>query len=71
MDRLEQVKRARARARGVRVVKLTGQYRYLATSRTHELGTYFELRVSAWGYVCSRRLVFTHRARASTRRIRH
>ena len=36
MDRLEQPERARLRARGVRVVKLAGQDRYLARSRTYE-----------------------------------
>jgi hypothetical protein len=51
MDRLEQLKRTRARARGVRVVKVAGQDRYLARSRTYEPGSYFELLVSAWGHV--------------------
>jgi hypothetical protein len=40
MDRLEQLERARARARGVRLVKLAGQDRYLAREpdlRTREL----------------------------------
>ena len=51
MDRLE---RTRATARGVRVVKLAGQDRYLARSRSYEPGSYFELWVSRWGYVrCS------------------
>ena len=40
-----------ARARGVRVVKLAGQDRYLARSRTYEPGSYFELWVSPWGHV--------------------
>jgi hypothetical protein len=48
------MERARARARGVRVVKLAGQNRYLARSRTYEPGSYFELHVSPWGHVrCS------------------
>ena len=51
MDRLEQRERARLRARGVRVVKLAGQDRYLARSRTYEPGSYFELWVSPWGHV--------------------
>jgi len=41
MDRLEQRERARLRARGVRVVKLAAQDRYLARSRTYEPGSYF------------------------------
>lgn len=54
MDRLEQLERVQARARSVRVVKLAGQNRYLARSRTYELGSYFELWVSPWGHVrCS------------------
>ena len=54
MDRLEQLERAQARARDVRVVKLAGQDRYLARSRTYEPGSYFELSVSRWGHVrCS------------------
>ena len=46
MDRLEQLERARMRARGVRVVKLAGQDRYLARSRTYEPG-HFELWVNS------------------------
>ena len=54
MDRLEQRERARARARSVRVVKLAGQDRYLARSRSYEPGSYFELWVSPRGHVrCS------------------
>jgi hypothetical protein len=51
VDRLEQLERAQARARGVRVVKLAGQDRYLARSRNYEPGSYFELSVSPWGHV--------------------
>ena len=51
MDRLKHLEWARLRARGVRVVKLAGQDRYLARSRTHEPGSYFELWVSPWGHV--------------------
>jgi len=40
MDRLEQRERAQAEARSVRVVKLAGQDRYLARSRTYEPGSY-------------------------------
>jgi hypothetical protein len=43
VDRLEQLERARARAGVVRVVKLAGQDRYLARSRTYEPESYFEL----------------------------
>ena len=51
VDRLEQMERAGTRAGGVRVVKLAGQDRYLARSRTYEAGSYFELWVSPWGHV--------------------
>src|SRR5580765_4594878 len=50
---LEQRALERARAERVRIVKLAGQDRYLARSRTVEPGAYFELSVS-WGRVrCS------------------
>lgn len=61
MDRLEQLERVRARARSVRVVKLAGQNRYLARSRTYEPGSYFELWVSPWGHVRCTCPGFTHR----------
>jgi uncharacterized Zn finger protein len=61
MDRLEQRERARLRARSVRVVKLAGQDRYLARSRTHEPGSYFELWVSPWGHVRCTCPGFTYR----------
>jgi hypothetical protein len=61
MDRLEQRKRALLRARGVRVVKLAGQDRYLARSRTYEPGSYFELWVSHWGHVRCTCPGFTYR----------
>jgi hypothetical protein len=51
VDRLEQLERGRARARGVRVVKLASQNRYLARSRTYEPGSYFGFSVSPWGHV--------------------
>jgi hypothetical protein len=49
------------RARGIRVVKLAGQDRYLARSRNHEPGSYFELWVSPWGHVRSTCPGFTYR----------
>ena len=61
VDRLEQLERARARARGVRVVKLAGQDRYLARSRNYEPGSYFELWVSPWGHVRCTCPGFTYR----------
>ena len=61
MDRLEQLERAQARARDVRVVKLAGQDRYLARSRTYEPGSYFELSVSPWGHVRCTCPGFTYR----------
>ena len=61
MDRLEQLERARARAHGVRVVKLAGQDRYLVKSRAYEPGSYFELWVSPWGHVRCTCPGFTYR----------
>ena len=61
MDRLQQLETARARARGVRVVKLAGQDRYLARSRTYEPGSYFELDVSPWGHARCTCPGFTYR----------
>ena len=41
-------------AERVRIVKLAGEQRYLARSRTVEPGAYYELRVSPTGHVrCS------------------
>jgi hypothetical protein len=57
----EQLEQARLRARGVRVVKLAGQDRYLASSRTYEPGSYFELWVSPWGHVRCTCPSFTYR----------
>ena len=51
MDRWEQRERARLRAPGVKVVKVAGQDRYLAGSRTYERGRYFERWVSPSGHV--------------------
>ena len=48
-------------ARSVRVVKLAGQDRYLARSRTYEPGNYFELWVSPWGHVRCTCPGFTYR----------
>jgi len=61
MDRLDQLRQARLRGRGVRVVKLAGQDRYLARSRTYEPGSYFELWVSPWGHVRCTCPSFTYR----------
>lgn len=36
---MQQLERAQARACGVRVAKLAGENRYLARSRTYELGS--------------------------------
>ncbi len=53
-EELEQRARARAKAERLRIVKLAGEQRYLARSRTVEPGAYFELTVSPWGHVrCS------------------
>jgi hypothetical protein len=62
VDRLEQLERARVRARGVRVVKLAGEDRYLARSRTYEPGSCFELWVSPWGHVRCSCPGFTYRS---------
>jgi hypothetical protein len=48
---LEQRALARARSERVRIVKIAGEGRYLARSRTLEPGAYFELKVSPWGYI--------------------
>lgn len=41
-------------AERVRIVKLAGQSRYLARSRSVEPGAYYELDVSSWGHIrCS------------------
>ena len=48
---LERRALARAKAERVRLVKLAGEQRYLARSRTVEPGAYFELTVSPWGQV--------------------
>jgi len=61
VDRLQQLERARVRARDVRVVKLAGQDRYLARSRSYEPGSYFELSVSPWGHVRCTCPGFTYR----------
>ena len=51
----------RARAERIRIVKLVGQERYLARSRTVEPGSYYELTV-AWGRVRCSCPGFTYRA---------
>ena len=48
---LERRALARAKLERVRIVKLAGEQRYLARSRTVEPGAYFELTVSPWGQV--------------------
>ena len=63
MDRLEQLRQARLRARGVKVVKLAGQDRYLARSRTFEPGSYFEPVGKPLG-PCSLHLSGLHLSRA-------
>jgi uncharacterized Zn finger protein len=50
-EELERRALARAQAERVRIVKLAGEARYLARSRTVEPGAYFELTVSPWGQV--------------------
>ena len=51
---LEQRALERAQAERIRVVKIAGQGRYLARSRTLEPGAYFELTVFPWGRIqCS------------------
>ncbi len=53
-EALERRALARAKAERVRLVKLAGENRYLARSRTVEPGAYYELFVSVWGQVrCS------------------
>ncbi len=51
----------RARAERVRIVKLAGEDRYLARSRTVEPGAYYELTVSSWGSVRCTCPAFTFR----------
>ena len=50
-EELERRALERARTERVRIVKLAGERRYLARSRTVEPGSYFELTVSPWGQV--------------------
>ena len=51
----------RARAERVRLVKLVGQERYLATSRGVEPGAYYELSVTPWGQVHCNCVGFSYR----------
>ena len=56
MTKTDPEEQALARAKGerVRLVKLAGEGRYLARSRTVEPGSYYELTVTPWGHVrCS------------------
>jgi len=57
----ERLAQERAKAERVRIVKLAGESRYLARSRTVEPGAYFELSVSPWGQVCCSCPGFTYR----------
>lgn len=57
----EQSALERAKAERIRIVKLAGQERYLARSRTVEPGAYYELTV-AWGQVRCSCPGFTYRA---------
>src|SRR5438105_10073378 len=54
VDEMERRALERAKVERVRIVKIAGEQRYLARSRTVEPGAYFELTVSPWGNVrCS------------------
>ena len=59
---LEQRALERARAERIRIVKIAGEGRYLARSRTLEPGAYFELKVFPWGRVQCRCPGFTYRS---------
>src|SRR5436190_19454392 len=52
----------RARTERIKIIKLVGQERYLARSRTVEPGAYYELSVSSWGRVICTCPGFTHRS---------
>src|SRR5438874_5340276 len=61
VDEMERRALERAKVERVRIVKLAGEQRYLARSRTVEPGAYFELSVSHWGHVRCSCPGFTHR----------
>ena len=52
----------RAQQERIRIVKLAGQERYLARSRTVDPGAYFELSVTGWGEVRCNCPGFTYRS---------
>ncbi len=52
----------RAQKERIRIVKLAGQERYLARSRTVDPGAYFELMVTRWGEVRCNCPGFIHRS---------
>jgi hypothetical protein len=52
-------------AERVRLVKLVGEQRYLARSRTVEPGSYYELKVSPWGRITCSCRGFTYRGRCA------
>ena len=59
---LEQRALDRARAERIRIVKIAGEGRYLARSRTLEPGAYFELKVFPWGRIQCSCPGFTYRS---------
>src|SRR6266480_1478001 len=60
-EELERRALERARLERVKIIKLVGQDRYLARSRTVEPGAYYELSVS-WGRVTCSCPGFAHRS---------
>jgi hypothetical protein len=52
-------------AERVRLVKLAGEQRYLARSRTVEPGSYYELTVNPWGRISCSCPGFTYRRRCA------
>jgi len=61
-EELERRALERARTERVKVIKLVGQERYLARSRTVEPGAYYELSVSSWGRITCSCPGFAHRS---------
>jgi SWIM zinc finger len=61
-EELERRALERARTERIKIVKLVGQDRYLARSRTVEPGAYYELSVSSWGRVICSCPGFAHRS---------
>ena len=62
IEELERRALERARTERVKIIKLVGQDRYLARSRTVEPGAYYELSVSSWGRVTCSCPGFIHRS---------